>query len=262
MNKSEIRNQKSEMHTRGAVMSEMVFVLPLLLVITSLVIWFGLLAVRVQHTQVMARYETWRSVAEAPGPTVDELNGNPQMNSAFFASKAAELSHTLDDNQFPTDSYDQLVTDAGRLSGDAGNLAEALMYAPPDGTNIRMSHARREGFKVTYTTDIPLWRGFEGPIRRHTARIGTEWSYTNAWAASSDLWAAGGSHTSDHARALRDIFLKDFDDQLDAIDGDTNPEYPGDSTQVPSGQALAGFVRSLYLQEPAYRGPIVYDEKP
>ncbi|MHB1157203.1 MAG: hypothetical protein ACYC26_10230 [Phycisphaerales bacterium] len=262
MNTYPTRNPQSAIRNRAAVMSEMVFVMPLLLVITSLVIWFGLLAVRVQHTQVMARYETWRTVAEAPGPTVDDPNGNPQLNSAFFASKAAELSHTIDDNLFPTDSYDQLVTDAGRLSNDAGNLAEALMYAPPDNAGIRMSHARREGFKVTYTTDIPLWRSFEGPIRRHTARIGTEWSYTNAWNAAGDLWASGGSHTSDHARALRDVFLKDFDDQLDAIDGDTNPEYPGDSTQVPSGQALAGFIRSLYLQEPAYRGPIVHDEKP
>lgn len=256
MNRTAIRCPQSATRLRGTVMMEMVFVMPLLLVITSLVIWFGLQAVRVQHAAVAARYETWRAVAEAPGPY-----SPGQLNSAFFGSKAATLDSTADNSRYSDVPYEDLIADAGQLSNDAGNLAEALMYKPQS-DDIRMSNIYRGFITVEYSTNVPLWRNFEGPFRRHTMRIGTEWPYTNDWRASNEPWAAGLSHQSDHARALRDVFLKDFDDQLDAVDGDANPEYSTDNTQVPSGQALAGMIRSLYLQEPSYRGPIVYDERP
>ena len=256
MIQSQITKPGSQSRLRGTVMMEMVFVMPLLLVITSLVIWFGLLAVRVQHAEVAARYETWRSVAQAPGPSSED-----QLNATFFGDKADSLTTSYDNNHFSDTPYQDLISDAGQLSNDAGKLAEALMYAPSS-DSIRMSNIQRGFVTVEYSTSVPIWRSFEGAFRRHTTRIGTEWAYTNNWRASNEPWAHSGSHTPDHARALRDVFLKDFDDQLDAIDGDTNPEYPSDQTQTPSGEALAGLIRRLYLQDPAYRGPIVYDERP
>jgi len=237
----------------GAVMSEMVLVTPLLLVILALTFYFGRLVIRNQHAQVMARYETWRQVTDAPGPT-----GHGQLNSAFFASNAESVGDHINDNQFTEEPYELFVTAARLESAAAGDFASAYVYEP-DGDTPRLSHGRREGFTVTYTTDVPLLEDMEGPIRRHHARIGHEWHYVNDWTAGPNEWR-GGTPTPHHLRALRDVFYQQFDDQLDAIDGDSNPEYSTDATQRATDAVLASFIRTLYLSNPPYRGPIVHDE--
>lgn len=247
---------------RGAAMTEMVLVLPLLLVILSLVFFFGRLMVRAQHTQVMSRYETWRQVIEAPGPAPLNEFSSPsytQMNVTFFGNQAAQVSHTINDNNFPDDTYGDLIEAATNASADAGALAQSLLYRPP-GDEPRMSHGHREGFRVSYTTEVPLWRRMEGPIDRHSARVGHEWHFSHDWTAGPDRWE-GSAQPPHHLRSLRDVFLMDFDEFLDGLDGDTNPEYGEDQgTQAPNDEVLASFLRTLYLYEPAYRGPIVFDE--
>jgi len=242
----------------GAAMSEMVLVTPFLLVILALTFYFGRLVVRNQHAQVMARYETWRQVTDAPGPSSQEPGSHSQLNSAFFGSSAASVTHALDDRRFSEEPYELFVEAARLESADAGDFAEAYVYEP-DGETPRLSHGHREGFAVTYTTDVPLLRDMEGPIRRHHARIGHEWHYVNDWTAGPDEWR-GGTPTPHHLRALRDVFYADFDERLDAIDGATDPEYSTDDTQRATDAVLAGFIRSLYLHDPRYRGPIVHDE--
>lgn len=247
-------------HRRGAAMTETVLVMPLLLVILSLVFYFGRMMVRVQHTQVMARYETWRSVIDAPGPHDDyDLGDYSDLNQTFFASNAEGLEHTTRNDAFPEEAYEELIAQASRSSEAAGDLAERLLYQP-SGDTPRFSHGRSEGFRVTYTTDVPLWRELEGPIRRRHTRIGHEWHFSHNWTAGPDEWR-GSAQPPHHLRALRDAFLEEFDNYLDGIDGDSGEEYPSDPTQTNNNQVLAGFLRSLYLDEPAYRGPIVYDER-
>jgi hypothetical protein len=246
---------------RGAAMSEMVLVLPFLLIILSLVFFFGRLMVRAQHIQAMSRYETWRDVIEAPGPAPRLPGPNyHQLNLTFLNQMAADLDHSQDSDEFPEQMYVDLIDAAAGASDDAGRLAESLLYAPP-GSRTRMSHGHREGFRAAYTTDIPFWRHFEGPIRRDHARIGHEWHFSHDWTAGPDRWT-GQAQPPHHLRALRDVFLNDFDEFLDALDGDSEPEYPTDDTQRSNTEQLASFIRSLYLHEPAYRGPIVFDEAP
>jgi len=244
----------------GAVMMETVLVMPLLLVILSLLFYFGRLAVRVQHDQVMSRYETWRQVHDASGPRSDIPEGHPQLNSAFFAGRAESISHTLADNRFPDAAYRDLIDAAGEASVDAGDLTHAMLYRP-NSDEPRFPHGHREGFRVNYTTDVPLWERIEGPIDRHQARIEHEWLFSNSTTAGADTWRGSGTG-SHHLRAVRDVFLEDFDDQLDRIDGDTNPEYDTDDTQRSSAAHLAALIRRLYLNEVGYDGPIVYDERP
>jgi len=240
----------------GAAMSEMVLVAPFLLVILALTFFFGRLVIRSQHAQVMARYETWRDVTDAPGPGSQEPGAHSQLNDAFFGSNADSVTHAVNDRRFSDRPYEVFVS--ANPPGDARDFAQAYVYEP-DGDTPRLSHGHREGFSVTYTTNVPLLRDIEGPIRRRHARIGHEWHYVNDWTAGPDEWR-GGTPTPHHLRALRDVFYEDFDDRLDAIDGNSDPEYRSDDTQRATDEVLASFIRTLYLHNPPYRGPIVHDE--
>lgn len=250
---------------RGAAMSEMVLVLPLLMLILSLLFLFGRLMVRATHTQVAARYETWRDVADAPGPAswwdddIDRHN-HSEINDAFFGGNAESLAHHYNDASFPEQAYRDLIEFAELRTDTVGQYIDTLLYEP-DG-DPRLSHGHREGFSVLYRMDVPLWRRFERPIDRHAVRIGHEWLFTNDWRAGADRWTGSGGGSPHQLRALRDVFLRDIDERLDAIDGETDPEYPGDDTERATNQVLASFIRSLYLHEPGYVGPIVYDERP
>ncbi len=246
-------------------MMETVLVMPLLLVILSLVFYFGRLAIRVQHDQVMARYEVWRQVHDANGPASDAPGGHFTLNHTFFGGQAESISHTIADGAFPYDPYEDLVDAASGMSVDAADLTHAILYRPNTDTH-RLPHGRREGFRVSYSTNVPLWSRLDGPIDRHHARIEHEWVFSNSPRSGANEWTGYNSTGHHHLRAARDVFLADFDAQLDALDGDTDLEYNSDDTQRPTEELLAALIRRLYLrvylQEPGYGGPIVYDERP
>jgi len=257
--------------SRGAVMIETVFVAPFLLLFLALVIFFGRMMVQAQHTQVAARYETWRSVTGAPGPAPshrpeDGRLHNWQINDTFFARRAAAVSD-FGNGDFPslqssgTPTHERVVIAALDISEAAGNLADALMYQPEsEPLRPRMSHGRRSGFSARHDVFVPALQPYVGDIRRTNARIGNGWQFTDDWRAGPDIWQSGGRMAPHHARALRDRYLADFDAELDRIDGEANPEYTSDDTERSRTQVLAGFIRSLYLHDPGYRGPIVFDE--
>lgn len=253
--------------TRGTVMTETLLVLPMLMLILSLIFYFGRLAVRVQHASVMARYEAWRDVANAPGPRpTSDLHNHPQLNSAFFGDRAQSIQWTYNGRSFATEALEQTVSLAGELSADAHLLADAILFRPPDATP-RLPHGHREGFRVEYHTEVPLWQSLDGPFRRQHIVMNGDWRYTVDWRAGPDEWtghaAISGLHPH-HSRGLRDAFLIDLDGEFDGIDGDHEPEYASypDGPQHHDGSVLAGFIRSLYLASPGYHGPIVYDERP
>lgn len=249
----------------GTAMMEFVPIVPLLAVILSLTWYAGRLILRSQHTTVMARHETWRDAVDAPGPSSHVDLGHSELNTAFFNDRAASIRHWHEGRRFPDDALRDLVDEADRFSPEAGDFTQELLFRPPDGDEPRLAHGHREGFIVTHPeADSELWRRIDGPVRRSTTRIGHAWQFTHDWRAGPDTWSGGRSgDTIDHRRAARDTFYKDLDDQLDALDGDADPEYwhdPG-GPQITT-DILAGFIRSLYLHEPTYGGPIVHDERP
>lgn len=256
---------------RGAAMSEMVLVAPFLLLFLVLVLFFGRMMVHAQQTQVAARYETWRQLTGAPGPAPNfpndpELN-NWQINNLFFAENATGVGHHLSNGAFPSlragnmSTHELVVDYAQDVADPAAELASALMFQPEAAPDIpRFPHGRSEGFSSRHEAGFAAAERFVSPIRRSHGREGNEWQFTADWRASADLWQSHGRLAPHHLRALRDVFLADFDTRLDAIDGDSTPEYPSDDTEQTRTEALAGFIRSLYLHEPGYRGPIVYEE--
>jgi hypothetical protein len=70
-----------------AQMVEMVFTCMIILLFLILLFIFAWISVRVQHTSAMARYEVWRQVDDAPGPSQTSWDSNNiQLNSAFYTN--------------------------------------------------------------------------------------------------------------------------------------------------------------------------------
>jgi hypothetical protein len=91
-------------------------------------------------------------------------------------------------------------------------------------------------------------------------RLTYDWAYTEDWRAAANGWPSlVRSIRPHHRRAVRDVFLDDFDRAFDAIDGDELLEYPAESggAELPGRDNLAGVIRGLYLANPPYRGPRV-----
>ncbi len=258
---------------RGAAMSEAVMIIPLVVVILALLMYFGKLMVRAERDSMLARYETWRSAQQAPGPGRNEPNGNAHLNSAYFGGHAQEVAGAWDDDVFAEEPYDKLVEHAGTIggSGNAKGLTQSLLYRA--GNVHRYSNGHSTGFTVYYKNTADAWDRMNAirpdpgnqvnpetnkKIARTFLRIGTDWSYTNDWKAAAADWTGGGGGDWNHPRGVRDTFFADFDSQLDAVDGQASHEY-GDSAEpeVPAN-SLAGMVRRMYLAAPGYGGPTVH----
>lgn len=250
----------------GTILSEMLFVMPLLLVILSLLFYIGMTVVRAQHASVMARYETWRDEADAPGPFWNPGHENNPgsatlLNEAFYAGQAQSITHYRNNRGFTEETLDALIEAAGRYSGEASQLAEDIHFRPPNG-DPRKPHGHREGFVVQHEVDVPLWRKVHGPIRRQHVRMESNWPHVRDWRAGPDIWESTQGPNLHHLRGVRDTFFLSFDEALDEIDLERDAEYsdyPG-GPQSPNNAHLAGAIRRMYLHEPPYRGPIVHDE--
>ena len=251
-------------------MTETLLIVPLIVLILALTMYVGYVVVRKERGSMLARYETWRDVAQAPGPGSSVDTGNLELNKAFYNNKADTLTQRTDDDFFPEDPYDQLRQAAATQSGDTVSFTDAYIYRP--GGDYRLSRGRRESFGMLWQNTSDMWDRISkiaptttgnpesDPLIRGFVRIGNEWRYTNDWHASADTWAdtAGGAPGAHHLRALRDAFLSSFDSNLDSLDGSSSAEYDDHPMpQNPNTTTLAGTVRSLYLTAPGYRGPTV-----
>ena len=134
-----MRRLRRYMQAKGTAMSEMVLVVPFLLVVVAYVFYFGRGMVRVQRAQVMDRYEVWRQVSRTPGgPKYTEPTGRdngPQLNDTFFAGNAISVNDSGDTWQyFPDDAPLELVQQISAFSGDAAMLIAtepAMPTSPP-----------------------------------------------------------------------------------------------------------------------------------
>ena len=264
MNKQRIKTPIKR-HSLGAVMTEFVLVLPFLVVVLMLVIYFGDLVVKAQRTEVMTRYEAWRHVQNAPGPSSSPPHGHTLLNQTFQNEKADEIHNPVSDGFFPEDAYEELISSTAEYDAPAGDYADALIYRP--GQNHRFSRGRREVFTTQYNDLVDRWERAsktdtenpsQSPIRRAHVRIGTSWSFSNDWRAGAPDYPDVGGGDPHHLRALRDVFFTHFDADLDAIDLSEHPEYSDDPGGPDNpGDSLAGTIRDVYLSRIGYRGPTV-----
>jgi hypothetical protein len=258
-------------------MSEFVLITPLVVVILALLFYMGGLMDRAERMTQVPRYEVWRHIEQGTGPAADDNLGHPQLNQAFFSNKATAINHRFSetDSYFPDEPYTELIQDAGCTS-DASAFINAFVYRPGNGSDYRLDTGLRNTFAVYHADASTQWTRASSlsrtapqnpeettPLQRQHVRIGTDWSYTNDWRASSPLWqdTRGTEIGIGHLRANRDAFYLSYDSSLDAIDGNNLPEY----SDQPSGpqnvdmDSLAGLVRSMYLLAPGYRGPTVWN---
>jgi hypothetical protein len=225
-------NPNAKHRRLATAMSEMVLVLPLLFVVLSLLIYLGRGVVRVQRALVMDRYETWRLAEHAPGPGIDNAVDSPQLNQLFFGEHAENIYGRVRGG-FSDEALEQMIAIAYGHSTLAGTLAQTHTDQADTGLTVR--------FTINHTTGNRLWQRFDGPIRHDHTRIGHDWAYLNGWRANP--WVRIGPYGQGVLGPVRDIFLQDFDRDLEQIDRQDND--------------LARRIRNLYLQEPEYRGPTV-----
>lgn len=214
----------------GAAMIETVLVLPVVLVVLLLVLGLGRSMMRWQQVSVMDRYEAWRQVAAAPGPS-----SPGQLNQAFLRNEAARIESVSDDF-FPSEPMDAWRDGAMWVLPEAGWLADRVAARLPDGRRVR--------FETSFASDIPLESrlGLTGPLHHGHVRLNHEWKFVNALRhnVGADRWEPTGEPTS-LAEPLRDRFLEQLDSRLWWMES--------------AGNGVAGTVRELYMRDPRYRGP-------
>ena len=217
-------------------MLEMLLVLPLLMLIVGLMFYVGRGMARLQHAQVMSRYESWRVAARVPdaiGPHADNANANTLMNQTFYSGRADSIRFRGTD-AFPSDAQTALRAAADNRTTDAGDLAGALFNTLPNG--------RTAIFETDHRTASRLGRLFDGPLRQQHTRMDHEWRFANGWRLSAGRLEPAPPH-ADNKQAVRDVLFDGLDLPLDALGK--------------QGNDLAAVMRDLYMQNEQYRGPTV-----
>lgn len=225
-------------------MSEFVLALPFLLLVLSLVVYFGRGSVRVQHAAVMDRYEAWRQAAQAPGPRSDDAAGHAQLNATFYNANADRI-HIHGSDRLATRPMDDLVAAARSVSSTMSAIAATQQDVYPWGRTV--------AFTTGYDNPILAWEPFHGTgdIDHGHTRIDHEWKYANGWRQVNGAWVQTGGGPRLMAPAgqrspLGDAFFADLDHSLEGVGGD-----------------LAWAVRrAVYHQEPGYIGPTVASPRP
>ena len=234
-------------------MGEMVLVLPLLFVILALLVFFGRGIVRVQHAQVMDRYEAWRQAAGAPGPAMGGTPSNEQMNQLFFGAKADSIEYA-GSGYFPGQAADQLLHEVSQWE-QSGSPSEFRLYdtgellTTVEAILAYTDNGRTVAFKTQHANAVPLWERFNGPIRHGHVRIGNDWAHVNGWSVTTAggagsleyrQWNRAGPYGPNILRPIRDTHYPDLDADLTSL-----------------GNPLAQAIRGIYLSQPGYRGPNV-----
>jgi hypothetical protein len=224
--------------SRGAAMVEAVLVLPFILFILALIIYFGFQMERFQRATMMDRYESWLGATRAPGPSAGLDNrGVNDMNRLFFGGDLADALIHEPTPYFPREPHEYWRNTAGFNNSQAGTLADDYFDTFPRGRSSR--------FYVRHDTSIPLYDAFEGPLRHRHTRMDTDWRFVNGIRFDSeDGWVPSEPRVTP-GDSVREVFYDQFDGRLQVY-ADEND--------------LAEAIRSFYLNYPGYGGPTVPTE--
>jgi hypothetical protein len=218
-----------ELHQRtcGAVMIELLLVLPVVMLIISLLFFFGTGMMNLQRSSGMDRYAVWRSVANAPGPS-----SAAQLNQTFFHDDADDIDFQQT-KYFPDDVANRLVAAATMYDDQTGNYTQALVNNLPSGQKF--------SFQTTHHSNIPLWQRMADTNQHAHVRFDNEWKYANGITdIGNGNWVPRSPYVTP-ASTIRDVFFTDFDDRVEPY--------------INSDNGLARLLRDFYVRYPAYRGP-------
>lgn len=211
-------------------MTETVLALPFLLLILMLIFFFGQSLQRYQQQSVLDRYDAWRNVAQAPGPSSGGPD-HPLLNQTFFNDTAATLEGGITRHDL-TRVQNLLLQAAAPFGDDALEYTRAILD--------RFPAAIRAHYQTTFDSSVPLWQRMAGETHHSHIRPGNEWKFANGQHDANLQWLPRGPYVTPNA-AIRDVFLENLDSRLEPY-----------SQQ---GNGLAQGLRNYYLHAPAYRGP-------
>lgn len=166
---------------RGSAMVEFALALPLLVLVMSILLFFGWQIPRRHNAIVGARHSVWRTF-DGGTPSDAELDGE------FLEDRATWIGQSHAGG--PLDSYEAW---AGATDPDARDLAEELVTS-------RWPHGRQTRLSAEWITRVRLWQELSDPdgdpaTRGHVsgrhAREGIEWHHGQVapWATLRDLYA-------------------------------------------------------------------------
>ncbi|MEM7626151.1 MAG: TadE family protein [Planctomycetota bacterium] len=239
----------------GAAMIEALLVLPIVMFILSLVVYFGLSMQDFQRTVMVDRYESWRGSSRAPGPSTG-LNENAptlELRETFFAGRDLRLTVEPTDF-FPVEAHDDWQSAASGVDLGAGRLAGRYFQDLPRGRSMR--------FFVRQDWGVPLWEElFPGSTRHRHTVMDTQWRFVNQVLELGDnRWyddrvaayerirptssqdTATPPPTLGPADSVREEFYADFDRRIDLLG---------------PGNTIAQRLQEFYQVYPNYWGPEV-----
>ena len=278
-------------------MAEMVLVIPFILLILTLLVFFGRGMVRVQHTQVVDRYEAWRSNANVryhepgvqhhaiPRPPYANLQpDHPMLNTAFFGDRASRIDVSGSD-LLSGEAANILINQTAAFSPDAGTVAASVYHSLPAGLSYNVT--------VTHPNSHRIWQAFGSDITHAHTLATQDWRFVNGWSESLYRWDNLGAlgvngmvwingnylgltqGTVVVSRVPAEIIVPKPEGYAlwtrtgpvsSPLSGVNEAMYSemdqGLAALSSSGNGLAGAIRAMYLSEPGYGGPMVVPPQP
>ena len=201
-----------DIRRRGTAMSEMVLVLPLLLVVFMLALYFGRGMVRVQHTRVIDRYEAWRAPVPASRRLFDGDPASPYDTFGPHPHSPPDATHRMLNQAFLDELASQLSVDSDRLYGgwavqrwidaaadrseDAGDLADEMAQQLGVGWRVKVSSE--------YDETVRMYERFNGPNQSSHALRADDWRFDHRWRDVTGQSAQDFRHHSYLARWVPD----------------------------------------------------------
>ncbi|MCK4277382.1 MAG: hypothetical protein KAX78_12760 [Phycisphaerae bacterium] len=140
-------------------MIESVLCVPLIALVLGLTFFFGWAMRNQQRVIISDRYAVWRRVV------AKQTVGGGQLDAAFFGYEAGTVN--VDYGGGPDGTLVDYVSAAAERGGRAEELAERLVEHFPRSHSAVVS--------ADFPSDVPMWSGFTGAIRRRHVRDGVEW---------------------------------------------------------------------------------------
>ena len=178
---------RSTGRARGSAMVEMALVLPVLMIILLLVVFFGRSMVRKQNVIIATRHAAWRNaktLAALDEPTLVQMH--------FPEPPGKKPTLTTDrGHDTPADAAKAMVNGAYQVSDPAGEFADTVV-------NDRFPGGERMWMQADFPPEsLPLEQFSKTVMDRHV-REGVAWQRRH-----TDIW-----------REVRDQFIEEFDNQM------------------------------------------------
>jgi len=246
MNTKKTTRARRRRSALGAVMMETVFILPFIMVMIVLIMYFGWNYRRMAQVTNMDRYSAWqRATPGSPGPDKnnnDQDDANARLNHTFYdanndlAQKLVELDRDLGYSPAGHETLRDQQVD------ETYSYFDKFLEINPRGIIERFeaTHGQIVSTPEDFGLD-DLTRNAKGH-----QRLNGDWRYLNGirYNQEKQRWEPAHRRVSP-GESLREVFFAELDDGLESYDN--------------QGNKLARAIREFYLDYPAYGGPDVSD---